>query len=273
MLHLLRPDVLPSRQDFDRMAEPNPHLNAAIEAARAARPDWKDGVRTAFERAIATPWGKGVLLADPRVQQAYDHLTADESDVQSRLNLVRHLEELVYFLSLINRTRRRDIGTFTTRKPHTVAVEFTPEQAALHSDLIDLIARILTHRHGDENLKFMLTTVRRQVASCVFGLAPLLEAILHRHLWRIELSEVATRIPQTRSGNIGDFRVEVDALIDKARALTGPDPKFDAFLKVVRDKQKLPNNKLLVFSTFRHTLAYLVERLANEPFRVGLIHG
>lgn len=274
LLHLLRPDVLPSRQDFDRMAEPNPHLNAAIEAARAARPDWKDGVRTAVERAVATPWGKGVLAADPRVQRAYDLLTADESDAQARLNLVRQLEELYTFSPLINRTRRRDIGSFTTRKPDTVAVEFTPEQAALHSDLIDLIARILAHRHGDQNLKFMLTTVRRQVASCVFGLAPLLEAILHRHLSRIELSEVGDEDAPDEIGEIlADFRVEVDALIRKARALTGPDPKFDAFLKVIRDKQKLPNNKLLVFSTFRHTLAYLVDRLTDEPVRIGLIHG
>ncbi|HBP0660895.1 TPA: DEAD/DEAH box helicase family protein [Pseudomonas aeruginosa] len=274
LLHLLRPDVLPSRQDFDRMAEPNPHLNAAIEAARAARPDWKDGVRIAVEQAVATPWGKGVLAADPRVQRAYDLLAADESDAQARLNLVRQLEELYTFSPLINRTRRRDIGSFTTRKPDTVAVEFTPEQAGLHSDLIDLIARILAHRHGDENLKFMLTTVRRQVASCVFGLAPLLEAILHRHLSRIELSEVGDEDAPDEIGEIlADFRVEVDALIRKARALTGPDPKFDAFLKVIRDKQKLPNNKLLVFSTFRHTLAYLVERLADEPVRIGLIHG
>lgn len=272
LLHVLRPDILPSRQDFDRMAEPNPHLNVAIEAARVARLDWKDGVRTAIEQAVATSWGRGVLAADPRVQGAYDLLAADESD--SRLNLVRQLEELYTFASLINRTRRRDIGTFTTRKPDTVAVEFTPEQAALHSNLIDLIARILAHRHGDKNLKFMLTTVRRQVASCVFGLAPLLEAILHHHLSRIELSEVGDEDTPDEIGEIlADFRIEVDALIRKARALTGPDPKFDAFLKVIRDKRKLPNNKLLVFSTFRHTLAYLVERLTDEPVRVGLIHG
>jgi len=274
LLHLLRPDVLPGRQDFDRMAEPNPYLNTAIEEARAARPDWKDGVRAAIEQAVATPWGKGVLSADSRVQKAYDLLAEDDNDTQARLDLVRQLEELYTFSPLINRTRRRDIGSFTTRKPDTVAVEFTPEQAGLHSDLIGLIARILAHRHGDQNLKFMLTTLRRQVASCVFGLAPLLEAILHRHLSRIELSEVGGEGAPEEIGEIlADFRVEVDDLIRRARALTGPDPKFDAFLKIVRDKQKLPNNKLLVFSTFRHTLAYLIERLADVPIRIGLIHG
>jgi len=274
LLHLLRPDVLPSRRDFDQMAQPNPYLNAAIEVARAARPDWKEGVRGAIERAVSTPWGRGVIAADPRLQDAYDFLSADDSDDQARLNLIRQLEGLYTFMPLINRTRRRDIGSFTTRKPDTVAVEFTAEQSQLHGDLIDLLARILSHRHGDENLKFMLTTLRRQVASCVFGLAPLLESILNRHLSRIEISEITDEDASDEFGEtLAEFRVEVDELIRRARTLVGPDPKYNAFLKVILDKQKLPNNKLLVFSTFRHTLAYLVERLAEEPVRIGLIHG
>lgn len=274
LLHLLRPDILASRQDFDRMAEPNPHLNIAIEAARAAHPDWKDKVRRAIGRAMATPWGRGVLSTDPRLQLAYDQLAGDDNDSQVRLRLIRNLEDIYTFSPLINRTRRRDIGNFTIRKPETVTIAFTPEQAALHSELIDLIGRILAHRHGDENLKFMLTTVRRQIASCVFGLAPLLETILGRHLSRIELSEVGDEVaPDEISETLSDFRAEVETLIRKAKALTGPDPKFNAFIKVIRDKQKQTNNKLLVFSTFRHTLAYLIERLADEPVRIGLIHG
>ena len=35
----------------------------------------------------------------------------------------------------------------------------------------------------------MMTTIRRQVASCVFGLAPYLEAILSGQISRLELSE------------------------------------------------------------------------------------
>jgi hypothetical protein len=62
-------------------------------------------------------------------------------------------------------------------------------------------------------------------------------------------------------------------LIARARTLDDYDPKLEAFLKVIRDKQALPNNKLLVFSTFRHTLAYLTAKLGTESIRVGLIHG
>lgn len=274
LLNLLRPDLIPGRREFDQMAEPNPHLNAAIEAARSARPDWKAAALSSLDKALATSWGRNVLRGDERLQEAHDYLESDDDQTETRLSVIREMENLYTFSPLINRTRRRDIGSFTTRKPETVAVEYTEEQSALHHDLIDIISRMLAHRHGDENLKFMLTTVRRQIASCVFGLAPLLESILHRHLSRIELSELDG--PDTSdelAETLADFRDDVDALLRKARSLSGADPKLAAFLKVIRDKQKLANNKLLVFSTFRHTLAYLVEKIAGESVRFGLVHG
>jgi ATP-dependent helicase HepA len=274
LLHLLRPDVITCRQDFEHMAEPNPHLNAAIETARGAKNDWKDNACIAIDTALATTWGRGVLAHDRRMQQIYDVLTGDDESTETRLTLIRQLEELYTFSPFINRTRRRDIGNFTSRKPETVTVEFTPEQAALHTDLIDLLARMLAHRHGDQNLKFMLSTVRRQIASCVFGLAPLLETMLQRHLSQLELSELDDEGHLENANEIlAEFRAEVDNLIRRAQTLTGSDPKLDAFLKVIRDKQQLANNKLLVFSSFRHTLAYLIKKLADESVRFGLIHG
>ncbi|MEI6268264.1 MAG: SNF2-related protein [Methylococcaceae bacterium] len=274
LLHLLRPDVITSPQDFDYMAEPNPYLNAAIATARAAKTDWKKMTKNALDKALGTTWGRGVLIHDPRTQQAHDILTGDDESPETRLTITRHLEELYTFSPYINRTRRRDIGVFTTRKPETVTVEFTPEQAALHTNLIDLIARILAHRHGDKNLIFMLSMVRRQVSSCVFGLAPLLETMLNRHLSQLEISELDDdNAPEQFNETLAEFHADVNALIKQAKSIKGPDPKLDAFLKVIRDKQKLANNKLLVFSSFRHTLAYLIQKLSHESVRVGLIHG
>lgn len=274
LLHLLRPDILPARQEFEQMAEPNPYINTAIEIARKASLNWRQEVRTALEQALDTPWGRSVLRVNPRVKKAYELMEVDRNNEQARLSLIRLLEELYTFSTLINRTRRRDIGNFTTRKPATVTVEFTPEQAALHTDLLSLIARIMAYRHGDDNLKFMLTIIRRQLASCVFGLAPFLEAILHRHLSRIELSEAGVESFTGETDEvIGEFRSEVSEIIRSAKSIVGPDPKFDAFRKIILEKQKLSNNKLLVFSTFRHTLAYLESRIAEEPVRMGLIHG
>ncbi len=274
LLHLLRPDVITSRQDFNQMAEPNPHINSAIEAARGSKPDWMKIVKDELLFALMTNWGQGVLQNDPRFNAVNDALDTDDESPETRLKLIRQLEELYTFSSFINRTRRRDIGNFTTRKPETVTVDFTSEQAELHTNLIDLITRMLAHRHGSQNLKFMLSMLRRQVASCVFGLAPLIESMLHRHISQLEISELdEENNPEQLSETLAEFRSDVDSLIRQAKAIKGPDPKLDVFLKIIRDKQKLENNKLLVFSSFRHTLAYLIRNLESEPIRFGLVHG
>jgi hypothetical protein len=273
LLHLLRPDPLPSRREHEQMAEPNPHINAAIEFVRGAGPDWREHARAAIQAAIATPWGGNVLTADQRTQVAHDLLDNADPTPDDRLTLVGLLEGLYTFSPLINRTRRRDIGSFTTRKPETVAVDYAPEQQALHTDLIQLIGAMLARRHGDRNLRFMLTTVHRQLASCVFGLAPYLESILDLHLSQLELSEIGDEdSPDALSDSFDQFRAEVQSIVQRAQALDGPDPKLAAFLKVIHAKQALPNNKLQVFSSFRHTLAYLVAKLADQPIRTGLIH-
>lgn len=274
LLQLVRPDLLPSRRDFDHMAEPNPHINAAIEVARNAAPGWMTVAREHLALALRTDWGSSVLSAEPRVQPLLDSLDQQELRPEDRLKVVRELEVLYTFAPIINRTRRRDIGNFTTRKPETVSVDFTAEQEKLHRGVLDLVARILAHRHGDRNLQFMMTTIRRQVASCVFGLAPYLEAILSGQISRLELSESDSDDDlQTMTEAFAEFRADVDALVRLAKSLSSDDAKFSAFAKVVRDKQALANNKLLVFSTFRHTLSYLVEKLQGESVRIGLIHG
>jgi ATP-dependent helicase HepA len=105
-------------------------------------------------------------------------------------------------------------------------------------------------------------------------LPPLLDDILNRHLSQLDLSEWGDDDRLEGLGEpLTDFRAEVESFIRRAQALAGPDPKFDAFLRVIRDKQRLPNNKLLVFSTFRHTLAYLIGKLGGESIRIGLVHG
>lgn len=274
LLQLARPDLLLTRRDFDHMAEPNPHINAAIEVARNAGPGWMTAAREHLALALRTDWGSSVLSADSRVQPLLDSLDEQEIRPEDRLKIVSELEALYTFAPIINRTRRRDIGSFTTRKPETVSVEFTAEQERLHRGVLDLVARILAHRHGDRNLQFMMTTIRRQVASCAFGLAPYLEAMLSGQISRLELSESDSDDDlQTLTEVFAEFRADVEALVRLAKNLSSDDPKFSAFAKVVRDKQALANNKLLVFSTFRHTLSYLVERLQEESIRIGLLHG
>lgn len=153
-----------------------------------------------------------------------------------------------YTASMINRTRRRDIGSFTVRTPETVKVEFTPEQKEIHDRILDIQAKILGRIHGNQYLKFMMTTIRRQVASCLFGLKPFLEDILTRRVNELQWDE-SDEIPESFSSEtVNSIEDEIRSIIALVKNIDPYDPKIEALFKIVLDKQELPNNKILLFS-------------------------
>ncbi len=272
LLNLLRPDMVIDRESFGHMTEPNRFINTASALARAAAPGWNAAALDAMILAGETPWGEAVLKHEP-VYQRVCHRLADKTLLsQERMKCIQDIEGLHTLASLINRTRRRDIGTFTTRKAETVEVEFTSPQRQLHDALLAAQARILERSHGARSVKFLMTTIRRQAASSLYGLAPLIESILTRRLSELEWDELDDEFDV-----VGDepttIRDDIADVLAMARALNGPDPKLAALRQIVGDKQALPNNKLLLFSSFRHTLRYLHANLIDTGIRLGLIHG
>ena len=117
-----------------------------------------------------------------------------------------------------------------------------------------------------------MSTVRRQAASCLYGLAPHMEDILNRNLDRLEgLDYDSDHAPDL--GFVDDVRGEIESLIRSARSLDPVDPKADEFRRVIREKLAMTTNKALVFSTFHHTLAYLGRLLEEDGVRFEVIHG
>jgi len=273
LLNALRPDLVIDQASFQQMAAPNRHINTAVKFCRAAKPEWPAEARRSLAEVANTDWGRLFIRESPSFQGIFDRLIGDSISGVERIEITRAIEELYTFSSLINRTRRRDIGEFTTRKAETVTVSFTDKQKTLHDGLLNIIARILVMCHGQQNVAFMMTTIRRQAASCLYGLAPLLDDILAGKLNQLEMMFASDSDANTDLSFIDNIREEIEAVCDQARTLDSNDPKVAAFIQVLSDKNKLPNNKALVFSTFRHTLAYLAQHTAAAGLRYGLVHG
>lgn len=274
LLNVLRPDLVIDRASFEQMAAPNRSINIGVQHCRSAKDGWQRKARACLDEVAQTEWGRLFLCESPEFQAIYDQLHEDQIEDAARIALTHDLEELYTFSPLINRTRRRDIGEFTTRKPETLTIDFTPDQQQLHDDVLEVVARILAFCHGQQNVKFMMTMIRRQAASCLYGLAPLLRSILAGKLNSLEMGgDVGDSDLEADLSFVGHVRADIEALLARAENLDPHDPKMDAFIQVLRDKGEIPNNKALVFSTFRHTLAYLAEHAECAGLRFGLVHG
>ncbi len=276
LLNVLRPDLIQDRESFEHMAGPNPHINRAVDIVRAQARDWTGSAKRALDKAQRTAWGQAILKHDPEFQRIGRLLSDGVIGGDERVKIITDLEGLHTFAGVINRTRRRDIGDFTIRKPKTVPVAFTASQKRLHDDLLRVQADIFSRLHRDVNVHFMMTTIRRQATSCLYGLVPLLEGILNRHMDELadeDDDEFYSAESMLQDAVLNTNRVQIQSILEQVRALDPRDPKVEALLEIIRDKQRRSNNKIMLFTSFRHTLRYLYSRLRTTGMRVGMMHG
>ncbi len=273
LLNTLRPDLIIDQESFEHMAEPNPFINQAVFLARTQEPEWPARIIEVLDQAAGTAWGQAILKHNPDFIRIRSRLAEGNATNEERVQIIADLEAMHTFAGIINRTRRRDIGDFTIRKPETVVVAFTPAQQHLHDELLRVQAEIFSRLHGDISVQFMMTTIRRQAASCLYGLVPFLEDILNRHLDELSWEEADNTEPAPPGDALRPIQSQIRAILESARSLDPYDPKLKALRNIIRDKQSLPNNKVMLFSSFRHTLHYLYKHLTADGFRVGMVHG
>ena len=273
LLNLLRPDLIIDKKAFYEMAEPNAYINSAATAVRTHNVDWKETTKAQMLLACSTTWGNRVFESNPIYNRILNTLDQETVSSEDRVQLIADIEGMHSFSNIISRTRRRDIGEFTIRKPYTVSVDFTEYQRVLHDQILSVINDMLSQIHCTDNTKFMMTTIRRQTASCLFGLVPMLKCILYRHAYEIMDDDESFDMSVFDVVQVGTIRARIEQILEIAENLPEEDPKFDEMLAVIQKKHSESKNKVMIFSSFRHTLRYLEKKLSKAGMRVGMIHG
>jgi ATP-dependent helicase HepA len=275
LLALLRPDLFTDPQNFERALEPNRYLTRAIRLLRTGETEGEARVvaQQHLEDVARTNWGRTVIAIDPGFEAVRQRLN-DPSPLsdRERVEAARTLEELHTLAHIMNRTRRRDIGRFTIREPHTVAVDFTSAQRAAYDRILELRRDQLLEEHDPFVVRLLLDTLQRQAASCL----PALLQLLTSEGDDVEFTddpEAATdegATPRLRRHPLQGH----PELVTLAEAAADDDPKFDQLRRLVLDTVGGTGpGKILVFSFFLHTLGYLAQRLEGCGVRVGLVTG
>jgi hypothetical protein len=195
------------------------------------------------------------------------------SDVE-RIACLRDLEDVHTLAHVMNRTRRRDIGRFTLREPHTVNVSFTPAQTEFYSELLEFRCDMLLLRHDPLVIRLIIDMLERQAASCLPALVPALDTFLRTGRFSTARLSDATDEEDDELDLPEELQQRAQTIRRLAEQLPPDDPKCDALLDIARTACDGPGpRKLLVFSFFLHTLDYLAHKLRSAGLRVAVVTG
>lgn len=272
LLNLLFPETVIDKPTFKAMAEPNGCINMALHHLRV--PDHEREALDSLKAAVETDWGRSVVASNPIYKQAVKTLSYGELSREQRVKLINDVESLHSFACMITRTRRQDIEDFCVRRAYTLQSQFTSRQKELHDELLNFISQIFGVLHPTISLKFLMCTIRRQAASCIFGLAPFIKDIVERGLNSlIDDYDIQDGI-ENASLDLVKFEESANNVIALAHDLPIEDSKFEGLAEIIFERQNRSNNKMIIFSTFRHTLKYLYKKIsALNTIRVSYVDG
>ena len=274
LMNLLRPDVIMDKEVFRLMSRPNEYIYRCSHAIRGASDGWQEVAIAELQNIKTTQWGENVVARNPLYADILERLKKKDVSREDRVKLVSDVESLHSFNTMLNRTRRKDIQDFCIRRSYTVETSFTQQQFELHNELLRFEFEALAKLHHVRCIPFMMSTIRRQAASCIFGLAPHIRDLITRRF---------DQMVEDPDVDIDEYDLDTKAtttmmalahhVLELADLLPEEDPKFDSVLKVIEEKQKQENNKIILFSSFRHTLSYLEKKLRGFDLRVAQING
>lgn len=274
LMNLLRPDVIMDKDVFRMMSRPNEFIYRCSHAIRGAGEGWRETAAAELRNVKSTQWGEAVIAKNPLYADVLARLEKPEPSREERVRLVSDVESLHSLNAMLNRTRRRDIQDFCIRRSHTVETSFTPQQRALHNELLSFECRALSELHNVQSVPFMMSTIRRQAASCIFGLAPHIRSLVKRRFDQmVEDPDIDLDEYDLDAKAASTLMALAQHILDLADLLPEEDPKLDSVLKIIDEKQAQDHNKIILFSSFRHTLSYLEGKLRALNYRVAQING
>lgn len=277
LLNLLRPDLFSNRQVFYQVVEPNQYLTKAMRSVRLQHPasEWQRNAVGALNEIETTMWGHQVICNDPLFIEWKSRLSNIKPlSNEERIRCLRDLEEIHSLAHIINRTRRRDIGRFTIREPHTITVPFTEPQGKFYFELMNFRKEMLMQTYSPVVIELITNILQRQAASCLPALTTSIDVFLKTGCFSLN---AISDDPENEDIDIGiptELLDKARRLKELARILPDEDPKFDQFLLLIQKTiQSKGPGKVLVFSYFLHTLHYLNQKLYQMGYRVGLVTG
>ncbi len=264
LLHLLDPDTFEREGDFERILRANEPLVRARELALAGK---TDELRETLSQAERNP----LLRGNRQIKTLLDRMTDATLDSRAERSRIAHRLETINLLGhTFTRTRKRDVEAGrVVREPRREFIEMTEMERQFYDAVTDIVSDYCRER--DISKGFLLVMPQRQMASCM-------PAALKS--WK----ERRLDIPEDQDdGNVSRQQLGplTAKLADRAHklavdfeTLASGDSKYARLHKELKKFfEEHPKDKVIVFSTFLGTLAYLADRLARDDVPSIILRG
>lgn len=272
VLRLLDPDHFEYPEDFRNVIQANRPVIAASDVVRDPESDGKD-ILDAIHEIASSRWFERSERVESLTEEAQAVMDWTR---ERRVEFAAKLERLNLLAYIVTRTRKREVQTERVVRDATVfEAEMSPVERALYQAITEG-TREYALANGIEH-GFLLSTPQRMVASSPAALlrtwaddvidADALASVMD------ETDEDEERLRETSSGIKRWLTSRVLRYYDPGE-LTRNDSKFTEFSRALKrfiadDRE----GKALVFTTFRGTARYLVDRLSAENIEAGLLMG
>lgn len=281
LLHILDPNEFDNQVLFEQRLRANEFVVMAERGLRGASPSLSDSAEL-LRRVEATP-ERARFLANPLYEECLRKLETYDSRRRDHLiEIQRDISQLNLLAHILTRSRKREVQEKPPlRNPQVIPVEFTPAEMEFYEAVTELAIARCQARAGSYITMFATMMPQRQAASCI-------PATIAKYLGPDAAGvgldgETDGGYEPDDSGEDGEEEAPpvppevVEAmrrLCEAARAVRDIDSKFDALLATLRNLDRAePDRKLVIFSYFKSTLAYLARRLAGEGYRCEVLTG
>ncbi len=269
LLNLLDPDTFSRHEDLVEILSANEPLVRARDLVLKGAASEEELVE------ILEAAGRSRLLKGNRqLETLLTGLTPKSLQSFTEKSRIAHRLETINLLGhAITRTRKRDVKEWrVVRDPQPEFIEMTEVEREFYDLVTDIVIDYSLDR--DINEAFLLVTPQRQMASCM---PAALKSWKQRRMEIPEDQLSGTDADENKKNKLGPLTtrlverstefVDLDELIEN-------DSKYNRLCDMLEAYFELhPKAKVIVFSTYRGTLAYLDQRLNDDGISTIVLQG
>jgi len=269
LLNLLDQEVFNQSTAFDNIL----HANAPLIKARDTVINRKIK-RKEFVQLIEDAKNNPLLKTSRQLQDLIKFPPSDEEleTEEKRVDIASRLESINLLSHVVNRTRKKEVKEWHVLRDPTAQVV---SMSAVENDFYQKVTKIVREYSArSKNYEgFLLVTPQRQMAS---SMPAAIREWQRRNSYLFQ-DTLDQEIEYDANFQVGPLTFELitqASTLGNYQQLYDNDSKFHQLQKVlVAHFKERPKEKIIIFSYFRPTIAYLAERLQTLGFKSLILKG